>query len=546
MEVEMKVARRRAGRASRGWASTLCSSFGVMVALLFCLSLAQAQDASASKPQPVEGNASGASTERTRTHRVVETPDATNEGAAKSDGPTKSDGVAKSDEDESVDSPPLTIGNGGDRVATLRTQIEAAKTDAERTRLQRLLIDYLVALGKKSEAVGELRVMSRAERLDPIGFYNIGNALARLGDTDTAIDAYRKAINQRHGNYARAHNNMGVMFLRQGRWDEAQEAFASALRLENFRYAEASYNLGRVYSALGEADLAIREWSRALTVEPAHADAAISLARAYAEDGSPERGLEVLDGFVARRGPSAELAAARREILFGSDTGVGTTPPAVAGVINPAKATGGNPVAVNAKAGESSSVVARKPTSEKPSGERRASAATSLRSLTVNRESYDLLQRARTAREGGRYEDAAKFYQRVLSREDGFFPPANLELSFVLTRLKRYEEAAETLSAVAKREGARYPIAYFYLGRQYEALNRFSLAAEAFEKAAAAYGDTNPQFLLDLSRVREKEGNTLAALDAMESYIRISRTLGRVPDWSDERLAKLREKAKQK
>jgi tetratricopeptide (TPR) repeat protein len=527
----------------------LCSSFAVLVALLFCLSWAEAQDASASKPQPGEGNAAGVSTEQTRSRRVVETPDATNEGAAKSDGATKSDGAAKSNEDESVDSSPLAIGSGSDRVATLRAQIEAAKTDAERTRLQRLLIDYLVALGKKSEAVGELRVMSRAERLDPIGFYNIGNALARLGDTDTAIDAYRKAINQRHGNYARAHNNMGVMFLRQGRWDEAQEAFATALRLENFRYAEASYNLGRVYSSLGEADLAIREWSRALAVEPAHTDAAISLARAYAEDGSPERGLEVLDGFVARRGPSAELAVARREILFGSDTGADATPLNAApdaSLTGSAKATGGNPVAASAKAGENSSSISRKTASEKSSGDKRASAAVSLRSLTVNRESYDLLQRARTAREGGRYEEAAKFYQRVLSRESGFFPPANLELSFVLTRLKRYEEAAATLSEVAKREGARYPIAYFYLGRQYEALGRFGLAADAFEKAAAAYGDTNPQFLLDLSRVREKEGNTRAALDAMESYVRISQTLGRVPDWSDERLAQLREKAKQK
>jgi tetratricopeptide (TPR) repeat protein len=543
MQVEMKVANRRQGRARCVWSPGLRASLGAIAMLLFCLSLTHAQDASASKPPAGEGSAAGASVEQRRSRRVVETPNATSSDAAKSDG------VAKSDDGESVDDPPLTIGNGSDRLNTLRTQIEAAKSDTERARLERLLIDYLVALGKKSEAVNELRVMSRAERLDPIGFYNIGNALARLGDTDTAIDAYRKAITQRHGNYARAHNNMGVMFLRQGRWDEAREAFTSALRLENFRYAEASYNLGRVYSALGEADLAIREWSRALTVEPAHVDAAISLARAYAEDGNPERGLEVLDTFVSRRGPSAELAAARREILFGSDPGVVETPSAIqpgAGINSLAKATSSNQPVTSAKAREGSAAASRKVQSEKSSGERPASSATALRSLTVNRESYDLLQRARKAREGGRYEEAAKFYQRVLSRENGFFPPANLELSFTLNQLKRHEEAAETLSLVAKREGTRYPIAYFYLGRQYEALGRLSLAAEAFEKAAAAYGDTNPQFLLDLSRVREKEGNPQAALSAMEAYVRISQAQGRVPDWSDERLAQLRQKASQK
>ena len=66
------------------------------------------------------------------------------------------------------------VGNGSDRLGALRVQLEAAKTDNERGRLRRMLVDYLVALGKKSEAVTELREMSREERLDPIGFYNIG------------------------------------------------------------------------------------------------------------------------------------------------------------------------------------------------------------------------------------------------------------------------------------------------------------------------------------------------------------------------------------
>jgi tetratricopeptide (TPR) repeat protein len=527
MQAEMPISNHLKSRAHSICGRALRVSLGATVMLIFCLSSVKAQTGSAAKQSTGEASATAATTmgAQTRSRRVVEAPGETDERAVKSDA------------SESPDDPPLKVGDGQERLRVLRAQIEAAKTDAERARIERLLIDYLVALGKKSEAVAELRVMSRADRLDPIGFYNIGNALARLGDTDTAIDAYRKAISQRHGNYARALNNMGVMFLRQGRWDEAQEAFASALRLENFRYGEASYNLGRVYSARGEADLAIREWSRALAVEPNHADAAIALARAYAEDGSPERGLEVLDGFVARRGPSAEMADARREILFGSGaTIVGAKPNSTPGAALS--------VSASAAANASSDADARKSVSGKSTGSTRASEA--LRSLTVDKETYDLLQRARAAREGGRHEEAARFYQRVLAREHGFFPPANLELGFVLSELKRHEEAAETLSAVAKREGARYPIAYFYLGRQYELLGRLGPAAEAFERAASAYGDTNPQFLLDLSRVREKEGNAQAALDAMENYVRISRSLGRLPDWSAARLDELREKASKK
>src|SRR5436853_4199922 len=180
-----------------------------------------------------------------------------------------------SEENVSAKQTPLaTAGKEGDRLSALRAQIASTKTGNERLRLERTLVDYLVALNKKGEAINELRAMSHEDRIDPVGFYNIGNALARLGDTDSAIGSYRKAIKQRNGNYSHAQNNLGVLLLKQGRWDEAREAFLAALATENFRYAEASYNLGRLYSAQGEANLAMREWSRALMTQPDHADAA--------------------------------------------------------------------------------------------------------------------------------------------------------------------------------------------------------------------------------------------------------------------------------
>jgi tetratricopeptide (TPR) repeat protein len=536
MQVEMTVSNRFGKRARSMRAPLSRLSLGMMLMLVFALPEAQAQrsdDVGVAKPPSSETAA--APTEQTRVRRAVETSNAT-------------DNKAVSDETNAVEAAgDVSVELGNDRLSALRTQIEAAKSDNERSRLQRMLIDYLVALGKKSDAVTELRVMLREDRLDPIGFYNIGNALARLGDTDTAIDAYRKAIKQRHGNYARALNNLGVMLLRQGRWDEAQSEFASALRLENLRYAEASYNLGRVYSARGEADLAIREWTRALNTQPDHADAAIALARAYAEDGNPERGLAVLDNFVAHRGASAELAEARREILFGSEESKAGVTLNTNAALSTKAATTSVPV-TEAREGNSSRATLNagsdKERTLKSVDSKRAAA--SLRTLTVDRETYDLLEKARAAREGGRDEEAITFYRRVLSRSNGLFPPANLELAFALSSLKRYDEAAEALLTVAKREGARYPIVYYHLGRQYEQLGRLGLAAEAFEQAAAAYGDKSPQFLLDLSRVREKEGNFQAALAAMESYVRINQGLGHTLEWSNQRLAALRQKASKK
>ncbi|MDT4952001.1 MAG: hypothetical protein QOJ02_139 [Acidobacteriota bacterium] len=528
-------------RSVRGRALRLLS---LSLALVFCVASAQAQNDLTTKPITASGGVSNAAapapTEKTRSRRVAETSSEPGENSAGSDG------------DVSVDDPPLAVGKSVDRLSALRSEIEDAKTDAERNRLQRTLVDYLVALNKKSEAIEELRAWSRAERLNPIGFYNLGNALARLGDTDTAIEAYRKAIKQRHGNYARALNNLGVVLLRQGRWDEAQEALLSALRQENFRYGEASYNLGRLYSMRGEADLAIREWTRALVVQPDHADAAIALARALAEDGNPERGLAVLDTFITRHGPTDELAGARREILFGG----GVSEPAKSETTSTAKVAGVNPPVTRSSSAAitvtrdsvsdlssenaGSGVKGRKTESGKSDGGKQASA--SLRPLKVDRETYDVLQRARGAREDGRSDEAVKFYRRALSLNGGFLPPANLELSFVLSAMKRYDEAAATLTMLTNREGARYPIAYYHLGRQYEAVGQLSLAAEAYEKAAEIFGDSNPQFLLDVSRVREKEGNTAAALAAMEGYVRISQLRGSVPEWSSERLTQLREK----
>ncbi len=502
MRVETATIERRGSGSQRATSLVSGASF-VLAFCLFASAAAQAQTAPAEKTSAGDAKATLS--------------------ASSSSGTAEGEGEAKAAEEK----PRASAGKGGDRLSTLRAQIAEAKTNAERWRLQRTLVEYLAALGKKSEAVAELRAMARTEKLDPVYFYNTGNALARFGAVEDAIEAYRKAIEQRHGNYARALNNLGVLFLRQGEWDKAQEALSNALKLENSRYGEASFNLGRVYAARGEADQAIKEWNRTLLVAPDHADAAIALARAYAEDGSPERGLSVLDSFSTRNGASDELAQARREILAGESPGDAGEPSAPDDDVRPASA-------------EHKAVETARPSAAG------APAFAALRTLSVDRETYDLLQSARAAREGGKNEEAVKLYRRVLMRSGGFFPPANLEIAYTLNALKRYDESAASLAQVAEREGERYPIAFYHLGRQYEQLGQFDLAAKAYERAAAAYGETNAQFLLDLSRVRDKAGDPQGALAAMEAFVRITRSQGRLPDWSQARLAELREKAGQK
>jgi tetratricopeptide (TPR) repeat protein len=557
---------------------------GLALALLLSVATASAQSGDKARPTAAAAARDAATSAQTRSRRVVAAGASAvkNEPAVKKDeggklsltetsattAETKTAAETKmAAAVETEDEPPAAPAAAKvDRLSALRAQIEDAKDEADRGRLRRTLIDYLVALDRKGEAIDELRMTLKEERFDPVGFFNIGNALVRLGDADTAVEAYRKAIEQRQGHYSRASHNLGVVLLRQGRWDEAQEALTDALRQEAFRYAEASYNLGRLYSLRGEAALAIREWNRALALQPDHLDAALALARAYAEDGDPERAVSIIDSFTKRQGANDKLTAARREILYDAEASDASDETMTAAVVTtnrapatvttnraPATKPANASVAVRTSA-SSSGGGARVNSSDKADNRAsapktkasepvsRPSSSAALRTLTVDRETYDLLERARSAREAGRDAEAVNFYNKALARRGGFFPPANLEASFVLSELNRHEEAIQSLQKLIAKEGARYPIAYFHLGRQYEALGQLAAAATAYSRAVAAYGDKEPQFLLDVSRVREKEGNIEAALAAMEEYARVSGQRGRAPEWTAERIATLRQK----
>jgi len=402
----------------------------------------------------------------------------------------------------------------------LRAEIKDAKPGADRARLQRALVDRLVALKRQPEALDALRLMIHEDRYDPPFFFNTGNALARLGDASAAEDAYRKAISQRRGNYSRALNNLGVILIRQGHWDEARETLAAALMQENYTYAEASYNLGRLHLLRGESDLAIREWLRTLRLEPAHAEAAAALARAYTEDGDAARGISVLDSFVARStrtgaGVPREISEARRELVTAVTT---TTTAEDADAVNP-KTVGGHEV-------------------------RPAKTGAKFRAHEVDRATYDLLRTARTERESGKVEEAVKDYRGVLARSPGgYFAPANLELGATLINLKRDEEAIAALLPLTQKDAARYPIAFYHLGRLFERQGHLARAAESFQRAAELYGDVNPQVLIDLSRLREKAGDNAGALAAVNDYAAALGRQGTVPAWVAERQAKLQQKA---
>jgi tetratricopeptide (TPR) repeat protein len=473
----------------------------------------------------------------TRARRVGEQKPVT--GGAKIDAATKSDGDAKSvagsktiaaeKKTVAVETKPETIEA---ELSRRRAEIVAAVKPEQRARLQRALVDRLVEVNMRGEALSELRLMIHEDRYDPAFFFNTGNALARLGDSNAAADAYRKAVSQRKGNYSRALNNLGVVLTRQGRWDEAYDALSAAMTQENLNYAEASYNLGRLHLLRGEANLAVREWTRTLRLQPDHVEATTALAIAYAQDGDEKRALALLENFTARAAQVGgtvprEIAYARDEI----NAGVAREEP---------KGDGGGAFATPSSA----PVVGTLGAANAPRVAAPTSSVASARSYGVDPVTYAMLRSARDAGEEGKYEDAIKRYRGVLSRNGGYLPPANLELGTTLFNLNRTAEAIAVLAPVAERAGARYPVVHYHLARLYEKQNQLELSARHFARAAELYGDTAPQILFDLSRVREKSGDAAGALAAMESFVTSIGRQGSVPDWATDRLNALREKSK--
>jgi tetratricopeptide (TPR) repeat protein len=415
-------------------------------------------------------------------------------------------------------------GESGEELEALRAKAEAASSPAERARLRLSLAEALAEGGRRAEALEVVRASLAEERFDPQFFYNAGNALARMGESEGAADAYRKAVAQRRGSYARAQHNLGVVLTRLGRWDEAEAALRAALRLEHDTYAEASYSLGRLHALRGESGLAAAEWARTLRLRPEHSDAAAALARTLAEGGDSEQAYAVLDAYEARakrRGVAAarEVTVVRGEIV------------AAANVYAVARAEGRSRPLTDAPPDTTALLRAARATKGAPSA------------FVVEQDAFNFLRDARAARADERPEAAVELYRRAIREGGGYLAPANMELGLTLVTLRRNEEAAASLLAVVRKEGARYPLVFYHLGRIYEHLGRLSESGEAFARAAELAGEESPQFYVDLSRVREREGRDADALSAAEAYVRVMARAGEAPGWARERVESLRKKA---
>lgn len=108
-----------------------------------------------------------------------------------------------------------------------------------------------------------------------VAYNNLGNTLARRGDSAGALSSYREAI-RLDPRYARAHFNLGYSLGLEERRAESIAAYREAIRLkENF--VEARANLAASLAMQGHLDEAMTHLRRVLELDPDNADARFNL-----------------------------------------------------------------------------------------------------------------------------------------------------------------------------------------------------------------------------------------------------------------------------
>jgi tetratricopeptide (TPR) repeat protein len=147
----------------------------------------------------------------------------------------------------------------------------------------------------------------------------------RVGNSDGAIAAYRRALQKEPG-FAAASGNLGLLYLQKGLQDDAAVALTKGLSgqsvpayhkalakimMDKKFYVLALYHYGEagskqpsdagvlagqaeVYAAQGQTDRAIDEFRRALLLDPSHEQATLSLAGIYLQQNQQDAALDLL------------------------------------------------------------------------------------------------------------------------------------------------------------------------------------------------------------------------------------------------------------
>ena len=126
--------------------------------------------------------------------------------------------------------------------------------------------------GERGRRARRAHVPRGALTLDPNGAeatYNLGVALAEIGELDRATIAYESTLRLRP-HCAEAWNNLGVLHRERNNVERAVECYQRAVAI-NPAFAQPLNNLGVVYTMQGQARMALEALQRAVAAAPTYA-----------------------------------------------------------------------------------------------------------------------------------------------------------------------------------------------------------------------------------------------------------------------------------
>jgi tetratricopeptide (TPR) repeat protein len=110
-------------------------------------------------------------------------------------------------------------------------------------------------------------------------FNNLGNSYDKIGDIDSALKAYKKAVDI-NPSLSESRVNVGNIYLKQGEINKAIREYQKALRI-NANDATTHNNLGNAYTEQGRLGFAVSSYQRAINLDPEFIDSYKGLAIAY-------------------------------------------------------------------------------------------------------------------------------------------------------------------------------------------------------------------------------------------------------------------------
>jgi spermidine synthase len=160
----------------------------------------------------------------------------------------------------------------------LKVLAEALRWNQNSVRVNMRMGNALVELGQAKRGVPYLEKARQIDPENPSAYYNMANAMYKLGRYDDAVQQIQKSLEFQSEPLPDAHNNLASFLQAQGKYDEAAKQYRLALEIDP-GFTDAIFNLGRLLFQQGKLDAAAGYFLKYIEIKPDFAAAHYELAK---------------------------------------------------------------------------------------------------------------------------------------------------------------------------------------------------------------------------------------------------------------------------